>query len=68
MLAAAVFPRVPAKLSARARWFDTGHKRKTDAQDAHAVAVAAVRTTGLRVLSYDEELEALRMFADAVMS
>ncbi|MBA3801014.1 MAG: IS110 family transposase [Geodermatophilaceae bacterium] len=55
---------VPAKLSARARLFDTGHNRKTDAHDAHAVAVVAVRTKGLRVLAYDVELEALRMLAD----
>ena len=55
---------VPAKLSARTRLFDTGHNRKTDAHDAHAVAVVAVRTQGLRVLSYDEALEALRMLAD----
>ncbi len=55
---------VPAKLSARARLFDTGHNRKTDAHDAHAVAVVAVRTLGLRVLSYDVELEALRMLVD----
>jgi transposase len=55
---------VPAKLAARVRLFDTGHNRKTDAHDAHAVAVVAVRTEGLRVLSYDEELEALRMLAD----
>jgi len=55
---------VPAKLAARARLFDTGHNRKTDAHDAHAVAVVAVRTQGLRVLSYDVELEALRMLAD----
>jgi transposase len=55
---------VPAKLSARARLFDTGHNRKTDAHDAHAVAVVAVRTSGLRVLSYDAELEVLRMLAD----
>ena len=55
---------VPAKLSARARLLDTGHNRKTDAHDAHAVAVVAVRTTGLRVLSYDAELEALRMLVD----
>jgi transposase len=55
---------VPAKLAARARLFDTGHNRKTDAHDAHAVAVVAVRTEGLRVLSYDVELEALRMLAD----
>lgn len=55
---------VPAKLSARARELDTGHNRKTDAHDAHAVAVVAVRTPGLRVLAYDAELEALRMLAD----
>ena len=55
---------VPAKLSARARLFDTGHNRKTDAHDAHAVAVVAVRTPGLRVLSRDVELEALRILVD----
>jgi len=55
---------VRAKLSARARLFDTGHNRKTDAHDAHAVAVVAVRTRGLWVLSYDVELEALRLLAD----
>jgi transposase len=55
---------VPAKLSARARLLDTGHNRKTDAHDAHAVAVVAVRTQDLRVLSHDVELEALRMVAD----
>jgi transposase len=55
---------VPAKLSARARLFDTGHNRKTDAHDAHAVAAVAVRTEGLRVLAYDDELESLRMLVD----
>ena len=30
---------VPPKLSARARLFDTGHNRKTDALDAHSIAV-----------------------------
>ena len=55
---------VPAKLSARARLFDTGHNRKTDAHDAHAVAVVAVRTSGLRVLSYDDQLEVLRILVD----
>jgi len=55
---------VPAKLSARARLFDTGHNRKTDAHDAHAVAVVAVRTKALRVLSYDSGLEALRLLVD----
>jgi transposase len=55
---------VPAKLSARARLFDTGHNRKTDAHDAHAVAVVAVRTRTLRVLAYDDQLEELRMLVD----
>ncbi len=55
---------VPAKLAARARLLDTGHNRKTDAHDAHAVAVVAVRTPTLRVLSYDPELEVLRMLVD----
>ena len=55
---------VPAKLSARARLLDTGHNRKTDAHDAHAVAVVAVRTKGLRVLAYDADLEVLRMLVD----
>jgi transposase len=55
---------VPAKLAARARMLDTGHGRKTDAHDAHAVAVAAVRAKELRVLALDPELEALRMLVD----
>jgi transposase len=55
---------VPAKLAARVRLFDTGHNRKTDAIDAHSIAVVAARTSGLRVVSHDAELEALRMLAD----
>ena len=55
---------VPAKLSARARALDTGHNRKTDPHDAHAVAVVAVRTPALRVLAYDVQLEALRLLVD----
>jgi transposase len=55
---------VPAKLAARARLLDTGHGRKTDAHDAHSVAVAAVRAKALRVLALDQELEALRMLVD----
>ena len=55
---------VPAKLAARVRLFDTGHNRKTDAHDAHAVAVVAVRTANLRVLKVDGELEAMRMLTD----
>ncbi|MEJ7633545.1 IS110 family transposase [Aeromicrobium sp.] len=55
---------VPAKLAARARLLDTGHGRKTDAHDAHSVAVAAVRAKDLRVLAPDGQLEALRILVD----
>ena len=55
---------VPAKLAARVRLFDTGHNRKTDALDAHSIAIVAVRTEGLRVLKIDGELEAMRMLTD----
>jgi transposase len=55
---------VPAKLAARVRVFDTGHARKTDATDAHAIAAVALRTPNLRVLSFDEELIALRLLVD----
>jgi transposase len=55
---------VPAKLAARVRLFDTGHNRKTDAIDAHSIAVVAARTSELRVVTRDGELEALRMLAD----
>ncbi len=55
---------VPAKLAARVRVFDTGNARKTDAVDAHAVAMVAVRSPRLNQLAYDEELVALRLLAD----
>ena len=55
---------VPAKLAARARLLDTGHGRKTDAHDAHSVAVAAVRAKDLRVLVIDPELQVLRMLVE----
>jgi hypothetical protein len=44
--------------------FDTGHNRKTDALDAHSIAIVAVRTPGLREVAADGELEALRMLTD----
>src|SRR5690349_8584011 len=55
---------VPAKLAARVRLFDTGHNRKTDAHDAHSIAMVAVRTKGLRVLQVDGELEVLRLLVE----
>jgi transposase len=55
---------VPAKLSARARVFSTGQGRKTDATDAHSIAVVALRTTGLRAVEVDDETVALRLLVD----
>jgi transposase len=55
---------VPAKLSARARVFSTGQGRKTDATDAHSVAVVALRTPGLRPVQIDDSLVALRLVVD----
>ncbi|MBO0731122.1 MAG: transposase, partial [Acidimicrobiaceae bacterium] len=55
---------VPAKLAARVRVFDTGNARKTDATDAHAVAMVALRTPRLRELAFDEDLVALRLVTD----
>jgi transposase len=55
---------VPAKLAARVRVFDTGNARKTDATDAHAVAMVALRTPRLNELAFDEELIALRLLTD----
>ncbi len=52
---------VPAKLSARARVFDTGQGRKTDPVDAHSVAVAGLRTPGLRTVVADDATVALRL-------
>ena len=55
---------VPAKLAARARVFDTGQGRKTDAADAHAIVMVALRDKGLRELNVDPELTVLRMLCD----
>ena len=55
---------VPAKLAARVRVFDTGQGRKTDAIDAHAIVMVALRTTGLRRLVADDGLAVLRLLAD----
>ncbi|MGS2619233.1 IS110 family transposase [Micromonospora sp. LZ34] len=50
---------VPPKLSALARVFATGHGRKTDATDAHSIALVGTRTAGLRPLVNDEQLALL---------
>jgi transposase len=51
---------VPAKLAARVRLLDTGQGRKTDATDAHAIAVAALRARGLRPVTVEDDLVVLR--------
>ena len=55
---------VPPKLSARARVFATGQGRKTDATDAHSVALVGTRMAGLRPVVDDEQLAVLRILAD----
>ena len=55
---------VPPKLSARARVFSTGQGRKTDATDAHSVALVGTRMAGLRPVVNDEQLAVLRVLVD----
>ncbi len=55
---------VPAKLSARARVFATGQGRKTDATDAHSVALVGTRMAGLRPVVTDAQLEVLKLLVD----
>jgi transposase len=55
---------VPPKMSARARVFATGQGRKTDATDAHSIALVATRMSGLRPVVDDEQLAVLRTLAD----
>ncbi len=55
---------VPPKLSARARVFATGQGRKTDATDAHSVALMGTRMAGLRPVVDDEQLAVLRVLVD----
>jgi transposase len=44
--------------------FAAGQGRKTDATDAHSVALAATRMTGLRQVTDDQQLAVLRILAD----
>ena len=55
---------VPPKLSARTRVFATGQGRKTDATDAHSVALVGTRMAGLRTVVNDEQLALLRILVD----
>ena len=44
--------------------FATGQGRKTDATDAHSVALVGTRMAGLRPVVTDEQLEVLRLLVD----
>ncbi len=55
---------VPPKLSARVRTFATGQGRKTDATDAHSVALVGTRMSGLRSVVPDAQREVLRILVD----
>lgn len=56
---------VPPKLSARLRMFDTRQGRKTDPDDAHAIApLVALRMNGLRRVVNDDQHTMLRILAD----
>ena len=55
---------VPPKLSARVRVFATGQGRKTDATDAHSVALVGTRISGLRPVVANEQLAVLRLLID----
>lgn len=55
---------VPAKLSTRVRVLDSGHGRKNDPADAHAVGVAALRHRDLTEMTLDDETVALRLLSD----
>ena len=55
---------VPPKLSARARVFATGQGRKTDATDAHSIALVGTRMAGLRPVVDDVQLAVLRTLVD----
>jgi transposase len=52
---------VPPKRSARTRVFATGQGRKTDATDAHSVALVGVPMAGLRSVVTDADLDVLRL-------
>ncbi len=55
---------VPPKLSARAPVFATGQGRKTDATDAHSVALVGTRMAGLPPVVNDRQLAVLRILVD----
>jgi transposase len=56
---------VPATLSSRVRLLGTGRSNKNDANDAYAVAIAALRTPELASVRREDHTSVLRMLAKA---
>jgi transposase len=55
---------VPAKLAARVRVYSQGHGRKTDADDAVSIGLAALDSTGVAAVRADDTLVSLRLLSD----
>jgi transposase len=55
---------VPSTLTARVRLLDRGRSDKTDAHDAHAAAVVALRHANLRTVAAEDHDAVLRLLAD----
>ena len=55
---------VPAKLAARVRVYSQGHGRKTDADDAISIGLAALNSTRVAVVRRDDTLVSLRLLCD----
>ena len=56
---------VPATLSSRTRLLGSGRSNKSDANDARAVAVAALRAPSLAVVRVEDHVSVLRLLAKA---
>jgi transposase len=55
---------VPAKLAARVRVYSQGHGRKTDADDAVSIGLAALNSSGVTQVRRDDTLVSLRLLSD----
>jgi transposase len=56
---------VPATLSSRVRLLGTGRSNKNDLNDAHAVAIAALRAPSLATVRREDHVTVLRLLAKA---
>ena len=58
---------VPATLAARVRLLGSGRTSKTDRNDAHSIAVAAIRHPRLRSVEVEDHLAQIRVLVDRQM-